>query len=152
MSSTIEPTIERYAALRRQSLPGCLLARARSEPDGIAFRSKHLGLYRERTWQQYALLVARLTEGLARLGLDRGARVAIMGDACEEWMIADAAAQACGAITYGIYPTASSSEVEYQMQNGGACIFVAENQQYVDKILPIADRLPALKRDRKSVV
>src|SRR5262249_58984869 len=37
------------------------------------------------------------------------------------------------------------SEVEYQMRDGGAVVFVAENQEYVDKILSIADRLPALR-------
>jgi long-chain acyl-CoA synthetase len=68
-----------------------------------------------------------------------------MGDACEEWMVCDLAAQSLGAIVYGIYPTASASEVEYQMRDGGAVLFVAENQEYVDKILPIADRLPELK-------
>ena len=36
-----------------------------------------------------------------------------MGDACEEWMVCDLAAQALGAITYGIYPTASVSEVDH---------------------------------------
>src|SRR4029450_10455190 len=45
----------------------------------------------------------------------------------------------------GIYPTASASEVEYQMRDGGAVLFIAENQEYVDKILPFADRLGELK-------
>lgn len=137
---------DRYAELRRKTLPGLLLERARGEPAGIAFRSKHLGVYRERTWREFAALVGRAVHALAALGLARGDRVAIMGDACEEWVILDLAAQACGAITYGIYPTASAAEVEFQMQNGGATLFVAENQQYVDKIIAVADRLPALAR------
>ena len=58
---------------------------------------------------------------LQRLGSQRGERVAIMGDVCEEWMICDLAAQSLGAIVYGIYPTASAAEVEYQMRDGGAC-------------------------------
>jgi long-chain acyl-CoA synthetase len=60
-------------------------------------------------------------------------------------MICDLAAQSLGAIVYGIYPTASASEVEYQMRDGGAVLFIAENQEYVDKILSFADRLPGLK-------
>ena len=78
-------------------------------------------------------------------GLKAGDRIAIMADACEEWLICDLAAQSIGAIVYGIYPTASAEEVEYQMRDGGAVIFVAEDQEYVDKILPLADRLPALQ-------
>jgi long-chain acyl-CoA synthetase len=31
------------------------------------------------------------------------------------------------------------------MRDGGAAVFVAENQEYVDKILPLADALPALR-------
>jgi long-chain acyl-CoA synthetase len=123
-----------------------LADRARREPRAIAYRAKRLGLYEERTWSEYATLVARCAAGFKALGLAPGERVVIMGDACEEWMIADLGAQAAGAITYGIYPTASSAEVEYQMRDGGAAIFVAENQEYVDKLLPLVERLPALRR------
>ena len=128
-----------------RSAPSLLAQRARREPDAVAYRAKHLGLYQERTWRDYAARVARCARGFQALGLARGERVAIMGDACEEWMIADLGAQAAGAITYGIYPTASATEVEYQMQDGGASVFVAEDQEYVDKILPLAERLPRLR-------
>src|SRR5215468_7551966 len=141
---TATPPVDREA-LRRKSAPLLLCERARTAPDGIAFRSKHLALYRERRWRDYAALVARAARAFAELGLSRGERVAIMGDACEEWLICDLAAQSLGAIVYGIYPTASASEIEYQMRDGGAVLFVAENQEYVDKILPFADELSDLK-------
>ena len=57
----------------------------------------------------------------------------------------DLAAQSLGAIVYGIYPTASIAEVEYQIRDGGASIFIAGDQEYVDKILPLADNVPALR-------
>jgi len=138
------PSLDRDA-LRRKSAPLLLCERARGAPDSIAFRSKHLGLYRERSWHSYAALVARAARAFADLGLCCGDRVAIMGDACEEWMVCDLAAQSLGAIVYGIYPTASASELEYQMRDGGAVLFIAENQEYVDKILPFADHLHELK-------
>ena len=131
--------------LRGKNAPLVLAERAREVPDAVAFRSKHLGIYRERTWRDYASLVERAARGLAALGVKAGDRVAIMGDACEEWMICDLAAQALGAVTYGIYPTASAAEVEYQMRDGGASIFVAEDQEYVDRVLPLLDRLPAMR-------
>lgn len=140
------PLLANRNELRRTTAPALLCAHARAKRPGVAFRSKHLGVYRERTWRDYAALVARAARVLQGLGLVAGERVAIMGDACEEWMICDLAAQSLGAIVYGIYPTASAAEVEYQMQDGGAALFVAENQEYVDKILPLAGRLPALRR------
>ena len=141
---TATPSVDREA-LRRKSAPLLLCERARALPDAVAFRCKHLGLYRERNWRDYAVLVARTARALAELGLARGERVAIMGDACEQWLICDLAAQSLGAIVYGIYPTASAAEVEYQLRDGGAVMFIAENQEYVDKILSFADGLSALK-------
>jgi long-chain acyl-CoA synthetase len=132
--------------LRRTTAPVLLLERARQNPDGVAFRAKQLGIYRERTWREYAEMVARTAKALAAEGLRAGDRVAIMADVCEEWLVCDQAAQALGAIVYGIYPTASAQEVEYQMRDGGAVLFIAEDQEYVDRILPLVDRLPALRR------
>jgi len=110
-----------------------LAERAAREPQGIAYRAKRLGLYEERSWREYAARVARCALGLRALGLAPGERVALMGDACEEWALADLGAQAAGAITYGIYPTASAAELAYQMRDGGAAVFIAENQEYVDR-------------------
>ena len=131
--------------LRRTTAPHLLCERARTMPDSIAFRSKHFGIYRERSWRDYAGLVAHAARALQGLGVKRAERVVIMGDVCEEWMICDLAAQSLGAVTYGIYPTASHAEVDYQMRDGGGCLFIAEDQEYVDKILPIVDQLPDLR-------
>ncbi len=128
-----------------RNLLHALAARACAAPDAIAYRAKHLGLYRERTWREYAALVARVAHALRALGLAAGERVAIMGDACEQWILADLGAQAAGAITYGIYPTSSAAELEYQLRDGGASVFVAEDQEYVDKVLPLLERLPDLR-------
>lgn len=134
-----------FAALRSSTAPALLVRRARTEPRAIAFRSKHLGIYRERTWADYAGLVAGAAKGLKALGVRRGDRIAIMAEVCEEWLVADQAAQALGAIVYGIYPTAALAEVEYQMQDGGAKVFIAEDQEFLDKIMPVVERLPALE-------
>src|SRR5262249_16202485 len=109
------------------------------------YRAKKLGLYEERSWAAYAARVAVVAHGLKALGIASGDRVAIMGDACEEWLLADQGAQAAGAIGYGIYPTASSAELEYQMRDGSGSVFIAEDQEQVDRLLPAADRLPALR-------
>jgi long-chain acyl-CoA synthetase len=119
---------------------------ARTNPRGTAYRAKRLGLYREVSWREHCENVARCAAGFRRLGLQAGERVAIMGDACEEWVIADLGAQAAGAISFGIYPTASAAEVEYQLRDAAASFFVAEDQEYVDKLLPLLERLPGLRR------
>ncbi len=142
MAGTITVTRD---ALRARTAPSLLCELARSSPNRVAFRSKHLGIYRERTWRDYARLVARTAKAFADLGLRACERVAIMGETYEEWAICDLAAQSLGAIVYGIYPTASAAEVEYQMRDGGAVLFIAEDQEYADKLLPLVERLPDLR-------
>ena len=131
--------------LRRCTVPALLIERARFEPQRIALRAKRRGLYVQRSWRELALQVARVARGLEALGIAPGARMAIMGDACEEWAVADLACQCLGGISYGIYPTAATTELEYQMNDGGATVFVAENQEYVDRLLAVADRLPDVR-------
>jgi long-chain acyl-CoA synthetase len=131
--------------LRCKTAPSLLCELARAAGDRVAFRCKHLGVYRERRWRDYAHLVARTARAFADLGLRAGERVAIMGESYEEWLICDLAAQALGAVVYGIYPTASAAEVEYQMRDGGAALFIAQDQEYVDRLLPLIERLADLR-------
>ncbi|GIX13449.1 MAG: fatty-acid--CoA ligase [Paracoccaceae bacterium] len=137
--------IRDYGLLRGSTAPGLLVRRARQEGGRVAWRAKRLGIWVERSWRSLAEEVAAVASGFADLGLSPGDRVAIMGDACEAWVICDLAAQTLGAVSYGIYPTASAEELAFQMRDGGAVIFVAEDQEYVDKILAVAEGLPALR-------
>ena len=139
------PDTERYEELRRKTVPGLLLERTKRTPDDVAYRAKKLGIYKDRTWKTFEQKVANCAMGLKVLGLNRRDRLALMGDPCEEYAICELAAQSIGAVTYGIYPTSSSKEVNYLMTDGEACIFVAENQEYVDRILPLYDELPKLR-------
>ena len=102
---------EIYEKLRGTTVPGLLCERARNTPEDIAYQAKRLGIYQPRTWQDLAGSVAQAAQAFQALGLVPGDRVAILGDPCEEWVIADLAAQALGCGTYGIYPTASLDEV-----------------------------------------
>ncbi|MGD9043949.1 MAG: AMP-binding protein [Desulfobacterales bacterium] len=136
---------KKYQELRKKTVPGILLERAKKTPDQVAYRAKKFGIYQENTWSELADRVAICAMGFKKLGLRHSDRLALMGDPCEAYVICELAAEAVGAVTYGIYPTSSQKELRYLMEDGGACIFVAEDQEYVDRILPLFDELPHLK-------
>lgn len=136
----------RAAQLLESTLPKLLLERLRDSPQAIAYRVKWRGLYRERTWQDLSERAARFASTLSEAGLRAGDRLAIIADACEQWLIADIACQCLGGVTVGIYPTASISEVEYQIQDAGARIAVVENQEYLDKLVGPNAAVTALTR------
>src|SRR5499433_2497181 len=135
-----------WSRLRASTLPGLLVERARTRPERVAFRAKTLGVYRETTWRELATRVAAVAHGLAaRFGVERGSPVAIIGDPCPEWTIADLAGQALGAVTYGIYPTSAPGEVRYLLQHGGARVVVVEDQEHLDKTLAVLDECPDVR-------
>jgi len=135
-----------FDALRASTLPGLLVERARSRPDRVACRAKELGIYRETTWAELAERVAAVARGMAgEHGVTRGETVAIIGNPCPEWTIADLAAQALGAVTYGIYPTSAPGEIRYLLQHGGAVLVIAEDQEHLDKILAVLGECPRVR-------
>jgi long-chain acyl-CoA synthetase len=138
-------TVQRYKELRNKTVPGLFLERVRSTPNEVAYRTKKLGVYKERTWSEFKHRVANCAMGFKQLGLRQDDRLALMGDPCEEYVICEFAAQALGALTYGIYPTTSPKELHYLMNDGRASIFIAENQEYVDRILPLFEELIHLR-------
>jgi len=139
----------RAPELSTWSIPQWFVARCRATPHRTAFRYKDQGIYQEVSWRQYRQLVCEFLAGMDTLGLKRGSHVAAMADPCREFLIADMAALCGGAVCYGIYTTCSASEVEYQLENGDADFFCAENQEFVDKLLSAAK---PLSRIRKIVV
>ena len=135
-----------FEALRASTIPGRLLERARTRPHRVAFRAKELGIYRETTWGELAARVAAVAHGLAHdFGVARGGAVAIMGNPCPEWTIADLAAQTLGAVTYGIYPTSAPAEVRYLLEHGAASVVVVEDQEHLDKVLAVLDQCPGVR-------
>jgi long-chain acyl-CoA synthetase len=135
-----------FDRLRASTLPGLLVERARTHGDAVAFRAKELGVYRETSWTMLAARVAAVAHGLAAdFGVGRGSAVAIIGNPCPEWTIADLAAQALGAVTYGIYPTSAPAEVRYLLEHGGAGVVIVEDQEHLDKVLVVLDQCPGVR-------
>jgi len=125
--------------LKDKSIPEIFFERADRDPDGIAFRYKHLGVFKEVRWKDYYQHVENFCLGLLELGLQAGDRVAIMGDCCPEWIYSSVAVECAGAIDYGIYSTCSPDEAKYLLKNGEAKFVIVENQEYADKCLPNID-------------
>lgn len=133
------------ATLAQTTIGRAIQQRAQLTPDAPAVREKERGIYRERSWAEYAADIRTLGTRLLRLGVRPGDTVAIMGDPTYRWMITDAAVISVGAVSFGIYTTCSPDEIRHQVQTAGAVVFVAENQEYVDKFLSVADECPTVR-------
>ncbi|HTY24037.1 MAG TPA: AMP-binding protein [Desulfomonilaceae bacterium] len=112
----------------------------------VALREKDLGIWQSTTWAEYWGHVCRFALGLKQLGLQRGDKLAILGDGCPQWLYADLATQCSSAVTVGIYPTDVASQVKYIIENSESSFVVTKDQEQVDKVLEVKDQLPLLKK------
>jgi long-chain acyl-CoA synthetase len=128
------------------TLPKLLLERARQTPDLVAVREKEFGIWHETSWAAYLERVKLFSLGLRSLGLERGDKLAIIGDNRPEWFIAELAAQAAGAASVGLFQDASPREIRYIADHSDARFAVVEDQEQVDKLLEVRGQLPKLAR------
>jgi long-chain acyl-CoA synthetase len=124
------------------TFPKLLARNAERLGERAALREKDLGIWRETSWRACQERVRDLSLGLVSLGLERGGKVAIIGDNRPEWVIAELAAQAAGAASVGIYQDSNLTEVGFVIDHCDARFVVAEDQEQVDKILGMIDQLP----------
>jgi long-chain acyl-CoA synthetase len=127
------------------TFPKLLRLNAREHGGEIALREKNLGLWRVFTWNDYQTRVHDFALGLIELGLGRGDVIGIIGDNRPDWMAAEIATHAIGAMSLGLYRDVLDEEAAYLLSYGDAKLVFAEDEEQVDKLLALADRAPHLK-------
>ena len=110
----------------------------------VAMREKDFGIWQSITWTEYGEKARAAGLGLVSLGLKRGETVSILSDNNPEWLFLDMGILGVGGVSNGVYTTDSSKQVEYLCRDSRTRIFVAENEEQLDKILEVRERLPEL--------
>jgi long-chain acyl-CoA synthetase len=125
--------------------PKLLRLNAREFGSQIALREKDLGLWKVFTWNDYQNRVHDFALGMVELGLGRGDVIGIIGDNRPDWVAAEIASHAIGAMSLGLYRDVLDEEAAYLLNYGEARLVFAEDEEQVDKLLSLADRAPHLK-------
>jgi long-chain acyl-CoA synthetase len=125
--------------------PKLLRLNAREHGGEIALREKDFGLWRLFTWNHYQNRVHDFALGLVELGLTRGDVIGIIGDNRPDWVAAEIASHAIGAMSLGLYRDVLDEEAAYLLTYGEAKLVFAEDEEQVDKLLNLAERAPQLK-------
>ncbi|MFN5573637.1 MAG: AMP-binding protein, partial [Bradyrhizobium sp.] len=136
-----------YAGRVRQAdtYPKLLRLNAREHGQEIALREKDLGLWRTFTWADYQARVRDFALGMVALGLGKDDVIGIIGDNRPDWVAAEIATHAIRAFSLGLYRDVLDDEAAYLLNYGEARLVFAEDEEQVDKLLNLADRVPALK-------
>ena len=108
-------------------------------------REKEYGIWQTLTWDVFYKRALILAKGLKDTGLKRGEKIAIIGDNRPNLYLSIAAAQILGAVPVPCYQDSVADELQYILEHAEVKIAIVENQEQVDKLIEIKEKLPILK-------
>ena len=112
----------------------------------VALREKDFGIWNEYSWADWGERARLVGNGLKALGLARGDVCSVAAEVVKEWLFADLGIICMGGVTNGVYPTDSSTQVEYLINDSGTRFYFAEDEEQLDKVLAVRERTPTLEK------
>jgi long-chain acyl-CoA synthetase len=119
---------------RWTSLPGMMLGLAARNPDKPMIRHWEGGAWRRTTWRDFALAVANVAAGLRAQGVSPGDRVLLVSDSRPEFLVADVAIMAVGAVTVPTYTTNTVSDHAHILRDSGARAAIASTARLAERL------------------
>jgi long-chain acyl-CoA synthetase len=100
----------------------------------------------DRSFSEVLEIVSSLSRGLIDLGVEKGDKVSILANTRPEWTYFDFAALSAGAVVVPIYQTNSPEECQYVLENSDTKVVVVEDDEQLEKIRAVRDKLPKLEQ------
>jgi long-chain acyl-CoA synthetase len=142
----VEPrSPNRPQLVAEDTFPKLVLQHADLRGERPAMREKEFGIWQTYTWKQAAAAMRAIACGLAALGMRQGDKIAIVGDNRPQLYWSMLAAQSLGAVPVPVYQDAVADEMQFVLDHAETRFAMAENQEQVDKLIGIKDRLPHLE-------
>lgn len=114
--------------------------------DSPAIREKKFGIWQPTSWRQWLEISKEIAYALRACGFAPGDVASIIANAVPEWVHADMGILCAGGVSSGIYPTDSSAQVEYLVNDSRTKIIFAEDEEQLDKVLSCRARCPSLQK------
>ena len=127
------------------NLAAMFFERAAAHPERPFLWSKHGGAYRAQSWRRVADEVSALSRGLRAAGLLPGERVGLVSENRPNWVVADLAIMAAGAVPVPAYVTNTTDDHHYILSHSGAAAAIVSTPALARRLLPAAARAPDLR-------
>ena len=128
------------------TIAGSFLKAVETRGDRPAIREKKFGIWQPTSWREWLRISRDIAYGLHAIGFRPGDVASIVANAVPEWVFADIGILCAGGVSSGIYPTDSSVQVEYLINDSATRVVFAEDEEQLDKLLTCRARCPTLQR------
>ena len=112
----------------------------------VAMRQKDLGIWHEYTWKYCYEKSKHFAEGMLSFGFKKGDKVCLLGDNEIETYLAAYGIYGLGGVILGVWVDALPDEVVYFLTDSEARYVIVRDQEQVDKMLTIRERVPLIER------
>jgi len=127
------------------SIPALLARNVAQFGSKAAYREKEFGIWQSWTWAETAEEIEAIALGLLALGIAPGDYVAIIGRNRPALYWSMVAVQKTGSIPVPIYQDSVAEEMAYVLDHCGARFVIAGDQEQVDKVLEVQDRITCIE-------
>jgi long-chain acyl-CoA synthetase len=131
---------------RPPSMARMVLDRVAATPDREAFRYPAGDRWESLDWRGVGERVRAIAAGLLALGVQLEDRVAIAADTRLEWILADFGILCAGAATTTVYPATVAADVAFILNDAGARIVFAGDDDQIAKLRARRADLPRVER------
>ncbi len=128
-----------------KSLSHMFEERARMSADKVAYISVSSGAWKEVLWKQFYKESRQFAAGLISLGVKSGDRVCMIAENRPESYLTVMGTLMAGAVLVPVFHNEISNGLLYIADNVKAEIIIAEDQEQLDKIFEIRDKIPCFK-------
>jgi long-chain acyl-CoA synthetase len=119
---------------------------AKVRPGATAIREKDLGIWQSWSWVEMLQEVREVAAGLLQAGFRRGEHLAIVGENRPRLYFTMCAVQCLGGVPVPMYQDAVAAEMAFVFDNAEIRFAMVEDQEQVDKVLEIREKVPHIKR------
>ncbi|ADE12088.1 AMP-dependent synthetase/ligase [Sideroxydans lithotrophicus] len=130
------------------TLHGLFLERVRRSQDKIAYKffDVRQSVWVDLSWGQMLEQVARWQAALAREGLVKGDRVAIMLRNCPQWVMFDQAAMSLGLITVPLYTVDRADNIAYIVNDAQVKVLLFETEAQWQELSGVVGQMGCVQR------
>ena len=128
------------------TVPKAFWYHVNQKPKSVANWQKLKGIWQEQTWEEYGQLVKQIGLGLKSYGINKGDKISILSQTRMEWVACDMGIIAIGGITAPIYHSNTAEQIQYIAEHSEAKLIFLEDQEQLDKVIKVWDRLPSVKK------
>jgi long-chain acyl-CoA synthetase len=114
-------------------------------PQAKAFNDKVMGEWKSLSIDAFLEKANTVSMALLDLGFQDGDKIAVISNNRSEWNYFDIGMQQIGVANVPIYPTSTSCDYEYIMNDAGVKMVIVSDEALLSKVLEVKNNIPTLQ-------